>query len=300
MIQSTTPELHHHTVKGKNLILTIILNVGITLAELIGGIFSGSMALISDATHNFSDVLSLIISYIANKLTGRKATNNQTYGFRRSEIVAAFINSATLIILAIFILIEGSKRLLHPVTVSADWVIWLALASIIVNGLSVLFIHKDTHDNMNIKSAYLHLFSDLLTSIAVLTGGLAMKYLGWFRLDSIFSILIAVYLLYTSWGICKSALRIIMQFTPEHLDIQEVVKEIEQIKEIKNIHHVHAWQINEHDIMFEAHADLLKDISVSEFAPVLLKIKQALSQHNINHVTIQPEYAVDDKKEIIY
>ncbi len=291
---------HHHEVSGKNLGWSIGLNLGITLAEFVGGIISGSMALLSDATHNFSDVISLVVSYIANKLTKRKATNHQTYGFKRSEIIAAFINSATLIVLALFILYEGIQRLFQPVTVAAGWVIWLALASIVVNGLSVLFIRHDARDNMNIKSAYLHLFSDMLTSIAVLIGGLTMKYFQWYWIDSVFSIAIAIYLLFTSWGIFKTALRIMMQFTPSDIELPKIVSQVEAITEIKNIHHVHIWQINEHDIMFEAHVDLNRDVKISEFETVLSKIKEVLARHKIGHVTIQPEYSVSDNKQIIH
>jgi cobalt-zinc-cadmium efflux system protein len=258
------------------------------------------MSLLSDAAHNFSDVLSLVISYVAGKLTAQKATPVRTYGFRRSEIMAAFINSATLMVLAFFILYEGFQRLFQPVMISANWVIWLAVASIVVNGLSVLFIRNDAHDNMNIKSAYLHLFSDMLTSIAVLTGGLAMKYFHWYWVDSVFSIAIAIYLLYTSWGIFKAALRIIMQFTPSEIELPKIVLEVDAITEIENIHHVHIWQINEHDIMFEAHVDLKKDVTISEFEIILIKIKEVLARHKIGHVTIQPEFSVSDNKQIIH
>jgi cobalt-zinc-cadmium efflux system protein len=291
---------HHHEVSGKNLGLAVLLNVGITLAQAIGGIISGSIALLSDAAHNFSDVLSLIISYLANRLSGRKATEKQTFGFRRSEILAAFINSVTLIAIGIIILIEATQRLINPVTISSGWVIWLAIASIIVNGLSVLFIRKDSHNNMNMKSAYLHLFTDMLTSIAVLAGGLVMKYFHWYWADSVFSMAIAVYLLYMSWGIFRTSLRIIMQFTPEEIDIKKIAYDIENIHGVKNIHHVHVWQINDHDLMFEAHIDVSEDLKVSGFEKILEKIKDILLKHNIDHSTIQPEYTVDDNKQIIH
>lgn len=210
---------HHHELSGKSLWWTIVLNLSITIAELIGGLISGSMALLSDATHNFSDVLSLIISYIANRLTRKKPTPLQTYGFKRSEIMAAFINSTTLIVLAVFILIGGIQRFFKPEIINAQWVIWMALGSIVVNGLSVLFIHKDAKDNMNIRSSLLHLFSDLMTSVAVLLGGLAIKYFQWYWLDALFSVLIALYLLYNSFDILKASFKIIMQFTPQNIDI---------------------------------------------------------------------------------
>jgi cobalt-zinc-cadmium efflux system protein len=285
---------HNHEISGKNLGFAILLNAGITLAQAIGGIISGSMA------HNFSDVLSMVISYLANRLSKREATEKQTFGFRRSEILAAFINSATLIIISVIILFEAVQRLINPVPISANLVIWLALAGIMVNGVSVLFIRNDSHANMNMKSVYLHLFGDMLTSFAVLLGGFAMKYLQWFWTDSVFSMAIALYLLYMSWGIFRSSLRIIMQFTPEEIEIHKIVKEIEAIKGVNNAHHVHVWQINEHDLMFEAHIDVQEDVRVSEFGEILSRIKEVLHKHDIDHSTIQPEYMVDDNKNVIH
>jgi cobalt-zinc-cadmium efflux system protein len=150
------------------------------------------------------------------------------------------------------------------------------------------------------KSVYLHLLGDMLTSVAVLLGGLAMKYLQWFWTDSVFSMAIAFYLLYMSWGIVRSSLRIIMQFTPEEIDVQKIVKEIENILGVKNIHHIHVWQINEHDMMFEAHVDISEDMKVSGFEKILDNIKVVLSHYDIDHSTIQPEFTVDDNKQLIH
>ena len=293
-------EHHHHEVSGKGLLWSVVLNVFITVAQVIGGIISGSMALLSDATHNFSDVLSLIISYIANRLSRKKATDRRTFGYRRSEIMAAFINSATLIILAVFIFTEAVDRILNPTVIRADWVIWLSVLSIFINGLSVLLIRKDSKGNMNIKSAYLHLFSDMLTSVAVLIGGLTMKFFHWYSIDSIFSMLISVYLIVVSWKIFAASLRVLMQFTPKDINLKEIVRKVEEIREIKNLHHVHVWQISEHDIMFEAHVDVKDDISITKFEELLEKITVILEKYNINHVTIQPEYSVNDSKSLIH
>ncbi len=291
---------HHHNVKGKNLFFTILLNLGISIAELIGGIISGSISLISDAIHNFSDVLSLIISYIANNLAKKDANTRKTFGYKRSEILAAFLNSSTLIILAIYILYESINRFINPVKVSSNLVIWLAALSIVVNGLSVLFMKKDAHDNINIKSAYLHLFGDMLTSIAVLIGGILIKYLQIYWIDSLFSILIAFYLIYSSWDIFKSSINIIMQFTPKNIDINKIANEVAKIKNVKNIHHVHIWQINEHNIMLEAHIDIEQDMEISKFENILHEIEKLLKEYGINHVTLQPEYSILDDKQIIH
>jgi len=291
---------HHHAVNERNLGLAIFLNAGITIAEAIGGIISGSLALLSDAAHNLSDVISLIISWFANRLSKKEATEKQTFGFRRSEILAAFINSATLIIISLIIIIEAIQRLLNPSPTSANLMIWLAFASIIVNGSSALFIRRDSRNNMNMRSAYLHLLGDMLTSVAVLAGGFAIKYLGWNWTDPVFSLAIAVYLLWLSRGIFTSSLRIIMQFTPDDIDVKKIACAIENIPGVKNIHHVHVWQINEHDLMFEAHIDMSEDINVSGFEVILEEIKAVLAQNSIRHSTIQPEFSVDDKKQIIY
>jgi len=291
---------NRHEVSGKNLGLAILLNTLITIAEAIGGLISGSMALLSDATHNLSDVISLIISFFANRISKRKATERETFGFRRSEILAAVINSATLIVISIIIIIEAIQRLLNPPELSANLMIWLAIASIFVNGLSALFIRRDAHHNMNMRSAYLHLFGDMLTSVAVLAGGLAIKYFQWYWSDPLFSMVIAGYLIYMCWGIFRSSLRIIMQFTPEEIDIKKIVSQIEEIKGVKNIHHVHVWQINEHELMFEGHIDMSEDIKVSGFEKILEEVKTVLGRNGISHSTIQPEFSVDDRKQIIY
>jgi cobalt-zinc-cadmium efflux system protein len=291
---------HHHETSGKNLGITIVLNLVITIAQIIGGLISGSMALISDATHNFSDVISLIISWIAQKLSRKEATEKQTFGRKRSEIMAAFINSSTLIILSVFILFEASQRLFADYIIKADWVIWLAVLSIAVNGISVLFIQKGAKESINMKAAYLHLFSDMLTSIAVLLGGLAMKYLQWYWVDPIFSIAIAIYLLYMSWDIFKTSIRILMQYTPEGIDVMQIAEEISNLEGIKNLHHVHIWQLNDHDIMFESHIDLDEDIHISDFEEIMEKIEPILHKYDIHHFTLQPEFNVNDNKEVIH
>ncbi len=178
----------HGNVSGRNVLITILLNVIITVAQVIGGIISGSMALLSDAAHNFSDVLSLIISYWAIKLSGREQTLRQTYGFKRAGIFAAFINTAILLVIAAFLISEAISRLIHPEPVTGQLVILLAALGILMNGLSLIFIKKDAEGNMNIRSAFLHLFADMLTSVAVLAGGLVIKFLGWLWIDGALTI----------------------------------------------------------------------------------------------------------------
>lgn len=292
---------HHHSISGKNLLITIILNVVITIAQLVGGFFANSLALISDALHNFTDVITLIISYVANILaTRKKQTLQQTFGYKRAEIIAAFINGTTLIIIAFFLGYEAVDRFYHPHIIQGNLVIWLALLSIIANGISVLLIQKDAVNNLNMKSAYIHLFTDMLTSIAVLIGGILIKYYQIYWIDSVLTLLIAFYLIYMSWNILISSIKILMLFVPKDVNIDTIIKEIEKIEAIKNVHHVHIWQLNDHDYHFEAHLEFNKDIKISNFDKICQQVEKLLSvKFKINHVTLQPEVSRDDNKAVI-
>ena len=291
----------HETISGRRLLFTILLNVVITLSQIIGGLISGSLALISDAVHNLSDVLSLIISYGANLLSRKKKqTQDETFGYKRAEIIAAFINSASLIVIAIFLAIEAVRRLYEPQEILSEIVIWLALIAIIGNGISVLLLRKDAGHNINMRAAYLHLISDFLTSVAVLTGGILMKYYGIYWLDAILTIMISVYLLVVGWKIFKDSLRILMLFAPKNIKIEDVQKELLVIPEIKNIHHVHLWHLNDKDIHFEAHIEFKEDIKLSEFDGVCKKVETILSEKfDIHHCNLQPEFDREDYKDFI-
>lgn len=290
---------HNHTVSGRNILVTIILNVFISVAQMAGGLVSGSMALLSDAAHNFSDVLSLVISYWAIRLSGRVQTLRQTYGFKRAGIFSAFINTVVLIVIAVIIVWEAVSRLINPEPVASQIVIWLAVAGIVLNGLSLVFIGRYPRGNLNIRSAFLHLFADMLSSFAVLAGGLMIKYFGWLWIDAVLSISIAAWLIYSSWGIFYESIRIFMQFTPSKIDIEEIAVKITSITGVKNIHHVHVWQLDENDLMLEAHIDMDVDCTISNFEEILYKIEDVLEEYHIHHFNIQPEYHRDDLKELI-
>lgn len=292
---------NHITLSGKNLLISIVLNIIITAAQLIGGFISGSLALISDAVHNFSDVISLVISYVANLLSNsKKQTKQYTFGYKRAEIIAAFINAASLIVIAIFLAFEAIQRFNMPHEINSDLVIWLAVLGILANGLSVLLLKKDANHNLNMKTAYLHLLTDMLTSVAVLIGGLLMKYYQLYWIDAVLTLLISIYLLFLSWGILITSLKILMLFAPKHIVIDEVANEILKVESIKNIHHVHIWQLNEHDCHLETHIEFKEDIKLSDFDLICEKIeKNLLDKFHINHCNFQPEFKRDDLKELI-
>ncbi|MCL6293463.1 cation diffusion facilitator family transporter [Jejuia spongiicola] len=294
---------HNHSqpdLKGRNLFISILLNILITVAQVIGGLISGSLALLSDALHNFSDVVSLVISYIAEKLSKRKASFQKTFGYKRAEILAAFINAATLIIVAVLLIIEAVERFKNPQEIESNLVIWLSLIAILGNGFSVLLLKKDSEANMNMKSAYLHLLTDMMASVAVLIGGLLMKFYQLYWVDSVLTFAIAIYLIWMGFDLLKDSTKVLMLFTPDSTPINKIVNEINSFESIKNVHHVHIWQLNEEEIHLEAHIDFNEDISLSQFDIILHKIEDLLlNKYDINHVNIQPEFGKDDAKDVI-
>ena len=291
---------HHHEVQGKNLVFSIILNLTITIAQLIGGIISGSLALISDALHNFSDVLSLGFSLVAHNLSHRKATEDQTFGYKRAGLIAAFVNALALIVVALFLMYGAIDRFYNVHIIKPDLVIWLSLLGILVNGSSVLLLQKDAEHNINMKSAYLHLLTDMMASVAVLVGGLLMKYFGWNWVDSVLTILIGIYLIVVGYDLLKTSTKMLMLFTPEDIDIKEIINEVHQLPGAGNLHHIHVWHLNDDEVHFEAHLDCSEDIKMSEFDDLLHKIEAVLlEKFHINHITIQPEFKKIDSKETI-
>lgn len=296
---------HHHShdhsdLKGRNLLISIFLNIGITVAQVIGGLLSGSLALLSDALHNFSDVLSLIISFVAQRLGKKQACRKKTFGYKRAEILAAFVNAATLVVVAIILMKEAVERLLDPQQIESNLVIWLALIAIMFNGFSVLLLKKDSDHNMNMKSAYLHLLTDMMASVAVLVGGILMKYFEIYWVDAVLTMIIGIYLIYMGYDLLKESTKVLMLFTPKSVVIQDIVESICTIDPVKNVHHVHIWQLNEEEVHMEAHIDFKEDIRLSEFDEILEKIEEHVYyKHGINHVNIQPEFDKCDSKSII-
>lgn len=291
---------HHADLKGRNLLISILLNILITISQVIGGLLSGSLALLSDALHNFSDVLSLIVSYIATILSKKQASTNKTFGYKRAEIIAAFVNASSLIIVAMILIKEAIERFFDPQEIESDLVIWLSLLGIIANGFSVLLLKKEAGSNMNMKSAYLHLVTDMMASVAVLFGGLLMKFYQAYWVDPALTMAIAVYLIYMGYDLLKNSTRVLMLFTPNTIQVQKIVETIGKIEPIKNVHHVHIWQLNENEVHLEAHIDFSEDIKLSEFDTILEKLEEIVyHKFGINHVNIQPEFGKCDSKQVI-
>ena len=294
--------IHNDFSRGSKLMATFLINLFVTLVQIIGSIFAGSIALLSDALHNFSDASTIIISWVADRLTRRQSTKNETFGYQRAEIIAAFINASLLLIIGVFLIVEAVERIIRHsyLEVKPGLVIVLAGFGILANGLSALLLKKDSAGNMNIRSAYLHLFVDMLASVAVLAGGVMILVFKFYLLDPILSVGIALYLILLSWKLVIQSLKVLMQFTPEGIDLENIARHLSTYNHVQGIHHIHAWHLNDHDIYFEAHVEFSDDLKISESCLILDKMKEDLaSLFHIRHSTFQSEFALACDKSLI-
>ncbi|WP_035796708.1 cation diffusion facilitator family transporter [Clostridium akagii] len=284
--------VHSHdvsSIKGGNFIITVLLNFAITAVEIIGGLYSGSLSLISDALHNLSDAIGIIISYIAIKISKKENDKNRTFGYKRSGILAAVINSSVLIIISVFLFKEAYTKFMNTTSINGLIVIWVALIGIVANTLGAYLLHGGSHEDMNVKATYIHLFSDALASLGVVIGGILIYFFKIYWVDSVLSVLIGLYVLKESFEILKDAVNILMQGVPENIEIDKVAGVITSIQGVEDVHHVHLWSLDEKNINFEAHVNV-KDMMVSETKEIYEKIQKELHEHfGITHVTIQFE-----------
>ncbi len=292
---------HHHDHSQKRLGQTVALNIGITLAQGIAGLISGSLSLISDALHNFSDVVALLISYVAQHLTNRQPTKKQTFGYKRAEILAALVNASSLAGVSVFLIIEAIERFNISREVDSTLVIIFSGLGIVVNSFSAFMLRHEAKSNLNMLSAYRHLVSDAITSVAVMVGGILIALYNVLWIDSLLCILIALYLVYCSWDLLASTLRVLMHFTPDHFDLTKVESYILSYPQIKNVHHVHTWQLTDNTLHFEGHLDWREDCLLSEVSVVLAKLRKELCQEfGITHCLLQPEIHIKDSKDLVH
>jgi len=282
---------HKHDVDPNNLLITVGMNIIITVVEVLGGIFSGSLALLSDALHNFNDITSALVSYIALRLGEKDNTISRTYGYKRAEILAAFLNSLALILIALFLFKEAYSRYLGGmVEIRTGLMLLVAAIGLAANLIAVVFLKKDAEHNINVRSAYTHLLGDTFSSVAVIAGGVCMRYFAWFWLDPLLTVIIALYVLKEGAVIFIESLGVLLDSTPSGIDLLMVQKDIESIPGVKNIHHVHIRQVSEHDIHLEGHINLQEDQAVSKTCVINGRIEEVLrNKYNIGHSTIQFE-----------
>jgi cobalt-zinc-cadmium efflux system protein len=298
---------HHHSVDSeggrtqKNLLVSTLLNLLVSVAEVIGGLISHSLALISDALHNLGDTSALFIAYLANLISKKDHTSRKTFGYKRVEILAALFNALILLVIIVYLFIEAVQRFRNPEPVKGMIMLIIATIGFLANLISVVLLKRHASENINVRAAYLHLIGDTVSSVVVIITAVLIYFFNLYWIDPLVTILLGLYLIKETYMILKEAIEILMQATPEGLDLNEVKKALESLPEIDNIHHVHVWNLNDQDIHFECHIDLKSDLKISETESIKSRVHEILlNKFNINHVTVQYEYNCCQNKSMIH
>jgi len=229
---------HKHSEQGRKLLFTVLLNLVITLAEFVGGIFSNSLALISDAFHNLSDTVAILIAYITERVSRRASDKQHTFGYKRIQILAALFNAVTLIAISVYLTFEAWDRYQNPQPIKSLLMLSVALIGLLANLLSVLLLKSYRKENLNIKAAYLHLIGDTLSSVAVIIGGVLIYFYEWYWIDPLITVLISLYIIKETYVVLYDTYKILMQQTPSGINVNEIVAGITEYKEIKGVHHI--------------------------------------------------------------
>ena len=281
---------HHHDIESmgdRRLGWAIAINMLLTLAQIVGGIVSGSLALIADALHNFSDAASLLIAWVARRIGRQPPDSFKTFGYKRAEVIAALINLVTLVIVGLYLIYEALWRIYEPQIIEGWVVVVVAGIALVIDVATAILTYTMSKHSLNIRAAFLHNVSDALASLGVMVAGSLIILYEWYWTDTALTLLIAAYVLYQAATLLPETIHILMQGTPEGIDIHEVVKTMEAVDGVSNVHHIHLWQLDEHHNALEAHV-VIDDFSQTQ--RVKLALKAILEQRfDISHSTLEFE-----------
>ena len=280
---------HHHVdavALSRAFVIGIVLNVLFVIIEFVAGLVVDSVGLMSDAGHNLSDVASLALAMAALKLSQRHSTRCYTYGYKKSTVLISLVNAVILLVAVGFILAESIDKLLNPQPVEGLTVIWVASAGIVVNALTALLFMKDRKHDLNVRGAFLHMAADALVSVGVVVSGVIIMLTGWWIVDSIVGIAIAVVILVSTWSLLSQSLRLSMDGVPESVDYDKVVEAMKNDSEVRDVHHVHIWAISTTETAITAHV-VIDDAEHME--TVKQRLKQTLRGVGIDHATLEFE-----------
>lgn len=284
---------HNHSHGANKKILAISLGI-ITLymiVEVIGGLLTNSLALLADAGHMLSDAISLAIALLAFTFSGKAADYNKTYGYKRFEILAAVFNGVTLVLIALYIFYEAIDRFQNPPEIASNGMLIIATIGLLVNMLVAWIMMRggDVKENLNMRGAYLHVISDMLGSVGAIVAALLIMFFGWGWADPLASVMVAALVLRSGYMVTKSALHVLMEGTPQHVDMEKVIGTIQDSKGITSVHDLHVWSITSGLNALSCHAIVDERMTIYESEQILRKIEHDLGHQNIHHVTIQLE-----------
>lgn len=297
---------HHHPNVDDSSIwklwVSILLNLTITLAQVIGGIIANSLALLSDAVHNFNDSMSLVTTLVTKKIAKKGASSSKTFGYKRAEIIGAFANLITLVIVALFLIKEGIERFVDPQPIDGLTMFWVAMIGLAANLITAALLWKNSKDDINMRSAFIHILSDALSSVGVIIGGWLIIQYNWYIIDTILTLLIGSYILWHCYHMLRETIDILMEAKPENINIDELKLEMAGVDKVCDVHHIHVWRLDEHSTLLESHIVIEKE-DLDEMETIKSSIKKLLhDKFEIYHSTLEFEFEPcnDHKHEVAH
>ncbi len=276
-----------HTTK--RYVFVTLLNVVITIAEFLGGIFSGSLALLSDAVHNLSDVGAIVLSFVAHLISRRSRNQHKTFGYERAETLAAFTNGVILIVISVVLFVEAIQRFWEPEHIHGGIMLVVSIIGLVTNLISMFAMHRDSKGNLNVRSTFIHMLSDALSSVAVVIGAIFIYFWNVTLLDPVLTILVSLFVLHEAYEITMKAANVLMESNP-NIDLTKVNEIMLSFPEVKNVHHVHVWRYSDDFIMMDAHINVDRNLQAGELEQLYQKIGKKLKEELcINHITLQAE-----------
>lgn len=278
---------HHHEAGDRKVFWAILVNLALTVAQIVGGVLAGSLSLIADALHNFSDAISLIIAFAARRIARRPPDETMTFGYARAEVVAALINYTTLIVVGLYLVYEAMLRFYEPEPVAGWMIVIIAAVALAIDLVTAALTYTLSKESMNIRAAFLHNVADALGSVAVIVAGTIIILSGWDIVDPIVTILIAGYILWMAFTEIGGTIRLLMLAAPVGTDIRELVAAMEAVDGVEGVHHLHLWQIDENDVALEAH---VVTAGAGGHEPVKRALKALLRERfGVSHATLEFE-----------
>jgi cobalt-zinc-cadmium efflux system protein len=288
----------HHPIQSDNraytstqssMLIVLLITSLVMIAEIIGGLLANSLALLSDAGHMATDILALSLSIIAMRFAQKPPTPSKTFGFHRSEILAAFFNGIVLLFISFYIFYKAYQRFVHPEEIKGLFMIIVAGIGLLANGVGIIILRKSALRNLNVKSAFFHIVGDTISSGGVIVGGLVILSTGWYIIDSLLGVFIGMLILRGAYGLVKESVDIFLEATPKDIDVEKMLSDLHKIDGVKDIHHLHLWTITSGIYAMSAHV-LIEDLLVSRSEQILRQIETLLtSKYNMEHTTIQFE-----------
>ena len=281
---------HHHSHAIERLstiyVVAVALNLLFVLIEAAAGFIGNSLGLLSDAGHNLSDVFSLLLAMIALKLASSHATKRFTYGHRKASVLISLLNAIILLVAVGAIIVESVEKFIHPTEVNGNLIIWTAAVGILINGVTAWVLSRQQQHDINTRGAFLHMLADTLVSIGVVASGIIIKYTGWYLVDPIIGIIIAVVILVSTWNLLAESLRMSTDAVPEGFDIDDITAKISAVSGVLNVHHLHVWPISTTETALTAHIVIPEATMLEE---VTDRVKELLDSLGIHHSTLELE-----------